>query len=331
MIQITYLVCNIKYYISTRKEEADMKKLVLLSLIPLVLCGCGRKDKYKDLRFVVPTGAPAIAMAAFADLNGFDTVTDPSTIVPMMAAEQVDVAVLPTNVGVTAINVKKVPYKLLCTITFGNLYIASTGKDEDGVMGADDYIVSFQQGAVPDKIFHYVYGTELDSALHYVSGAADAAKCLKTGKNLADESKDVDYVFLAEPALTKVLETTPNASVYANLQELYKVKSEGLMLTQASVFVRSALEENVVKKAIYKTIEQSVNQMIKKSENISTYMNKVDEPATIFGVEAEYAVKTMDAGNKMGLGCKLASDIKDDINKFLTIFGVSPIADENIA
>ena len=248
-----------------------------------------------------------------------------------MAAEQVDVAVLPTNVGVTAINAKKVPYKLLCTITFGNLYVASTGKDDDGVMDADDYIVSFQQGAVPDKIFHYVYGTEFDSALHYVSGAADAAKCLKTGKNLADESKQVDYVLLAEPALTKVLETTPTASVYADLQALYKEKSEGLILTQASVFVRSALEEKVVKDAIYKTIEESVNLMIKKSSNITSYMEKVDDSATIFGVEPEYAVKTMDAGNKMGIGCKLASEIKDDINKFLTIFGVSEIADENIA
>lgn len=308
-----------------------MKKVFLLSLIPLVLCGCGRKDKYKDLRFVVPTGAPAIAMSAFAEIKGFETVTDPSTIVPMMAAEQVDVAVLPTNVGVTAINAKKVPYKLLCTITFGNLYVASTGKDDDGVMDADDYIVSFQQGAVPDKIFHYVYGTEFDSALHYVSGAADAAKCLKTGKNLADESKQVDYVLLAEPALTKVLETTPTASVYADLQALYKEKSEGLILTQASVFVRSTLEEKVVKGAIYKTIEESVNLMIKKSSNITSYMEKVDDPATIFGVEPEYAVKTMDAGNKMGIGCKLASEIKDDINKFLTIFGVSEIADESIA
>ena len=308
-----------------------MKKVFLLSLIPLVLCGCGRKDKYKDLRFVVPTGAPAIAMSAFAEIKGFETVTDPSTIVPMMATEQIDVAVLPTNVGVTAISAKKVPYKLLCTITFGNLYVASTGKDDNSVMDADDYIVSFQQGAVPDKIFHYVYGTEFDSALHYVSGAADAAKCLKTGKNLADESKQVDYVLLAEPALTKVLETTPTASVYADLQALYKEKSEGLILTQASVFVRSALEEKVVKGAIYKTIEESVNQMIKKSSNITSYMEKVDDPATIFGVEPEYAVKTMDAGNKMGIGCKLAFEIKDDINKFLTIFGVSEIADESIA
>ena len=296
----------------------------------MVLCGC-RSDKYKGLCFIVPTGAPAIAMSAFADLEGFETTTDPSTIVPLLANGKYDVAVLPTNVGVTAINVKKVPYKMLCTITFGNLYVASTGKDEDGVMGADDYIVSFQENAVPDKIFKYVYGTELNSALHYVSSAADAAKCLKTGKNLADDSKDVDYVFLAEPALTKVLETTPTASVYSNLQELYKTKSDGLMLTQASVFVKNTLEDSVVKDAIYKTIESSVNQLIKRPNKIESNMSKVDDPATIFGVDPEYAVKTAKDGNKMGLGCKLASDIKDDINKFLTIFNVSPIEDENIA
>ena len=296
----------------------------------MVLCGC-RSDKYKGLSFIVPTGAPAIAMSAFADLEGFETTTDPSTIVPLLANGKYDVAVLPTNVGVTAINVKKVPYKMLCTITFGNLYVASTGKDEDGVMGADDYIVSFQENAVPDKIFKYVYGTEFNSALNYVSSAADAAKCLKTGRNLADDSKDVDYVFLAEPALTKVLETTPTASVYSNLQELYKTKSDGLMLTQASVFVKNTLEDSVVKDAIYKTIESSVNQMIKRPNKIESNMSKVDDPATIFGVEPEYAVKTAKDGNKMGLGCKLASDIKDDINKFLTIFNVSPIEDENIA
>ena len=307
-----------------------MKKLMILAIIPMVLCGC-RSDKYKGLSFIVPTGAPAIAMSAFSDLEGFETTTDPSTIVPLLANGKYDVAVLPTNVGVTAINVKKVPYKMLCTITFGNLYVASTGKDEDGVMGADDYIVSFQENAVPDKIFKYVYGTELNSALHYVSSAADAAKCLKTGKNLADDSKDVDYVFLAEPALTKVLETTPTASVYSNLQELYKTKSDGLMLTQASVFLKNTLEDSVVKDAIYKTIESSVNQMIKRPNKIESNMSKVDDPATIFGVEPEYAVKTAKDGNKMGLGCKLASDIKDDINKFLTIFNVSPIEDENIA
>ena len=312
-----------------------MKKLMLLAAIPMVLCGCKKQnqsnDAYKNLSYIVPTGAPSIAMAEFAPLEGFETTTDPSTIVPLLAKGQYDVAVLPTNVGATAINVKKVPYKILCTITFGNLFIGATGKDSDGLMGPDDYIVSFQQGAVPDKIFHYVYGTELDSALHYVSGAQDAAKCLKTGKNLADEGADVDYVLLAEPALTKVLETTQSASMYANLQELYNTKSSGLMLTQASVLVKNTLSDEVIKESLLPTLKESINQMINNADTISSKMTKVENPETIFGVEPTYAVKTMKEGNKMGIGCKLASDIKNDINKFLEIFGVSPITNENIA
>ena len=312
-----------------------MKKLLFLAVIPMVLCGCKKKetsnDAYKNLTYMVPTGAPAIAMSEFAALEGFETTTEPSTIVPLLANGQYDVAVLPTNVGATAMNVKKVPYKILCTITFGNLFIGSTGKDSDGVMGADDYIVSFQQGAVPDKIFHYVYGNDLDSALHYVSGAADAAKCLKTGINLADDSHDVDYVLLAEPALTKVLEMTPTASVYANLQELYNTKSSGLMLTQASVFVKNTLSEATVKESLLPAIKSSINQMINDADSISGKMTKVEDPATVFGVEPTYAVKTVKENNKMGIGCKVASDIKNDINKFLEIFGVSPITNENIA
>ena len=88
-----------------------MKKLLILTLIPLVLGGCKNKKGGSgdivlpsDLTVIAPTGAPAIAMSAFAELDGFETTTDPSTVVPLVAKGQYDVAVLPTNVGVTAIN-----------------------------------------------------------------------------------------------------------------------------------------------------------------------------------------------------------------------------------
>ena len=321
-----------------------MKKhaLLLTLLSSVALTGCkitlfGRtykffeKENKIDCKIVVPTGAPAIAMAAFAMTENFETVTDPSTIVPMMASGQVDVAVLPTNVGATAITVKKVPFKMLCTITFGNLYIASTGKDADGVMDTNDYIVSFQKGAVPDKIFHYVHGDELDNALHYVSSAAEAAKCLKTGKNLSDESAEVDYVVLAEPAMTTVLSSTPTASVYEDLQSKYKEKSGGLILTQASVFVKDSLDQELVQEGIYGTLKESVEKMIEDTDTMKTLMNLTSDPETVFGVKPEVAANVTKNGNKMGLGLKKASEIKADVNQFLSIFGVSELTDENIA
>ena len=319
------------------------KQFVLLTLLSsLTLTGCKfaffdkiagffRKDDKITEKIVVPTGAPAIAMAGFAMTENFETVTDPSTIVPMMASGQVDIAVLPTNVGATAITVKQVPFKILCTITFGNFYIASTGHDDDGVMDADDYIVSFQQGAVPDKIFHYVHGDEYDNVLHYVSGAAEAAKCLKTGKNMADDNKEVDYVLLAEPALTNVLKTTPSASVYEDLQSKYKEKSGGLLLPQASVFVKSSLDQEKVMEGVYGTLNETIDKMVEDTSVMTTLMKLVSDPEVVFGVKPEIAAEVTQNGNKMGLGLKLASTIKDDINNFLKIFGVSELKDENIA
>ena len=321
-----------------------MKKhaLLLTLLSSVALTGCkitlfGRTFKFFEkenkinCKIVVPTGAPAIAMAAFAMTENFETVTDPSTIVPMMASGQVDVAVLPTNVGATAITVKKVPFKMLCTVTFGNLYVASTGKDTDGVMDANDYIVSFQKGAVPDKIFHYVHGDDLDNALHYVSSAQEAAKCLKSGKNLSDEGAEVDYVVLAEPAMTTVLSSTPTASVYEDLQSKYKEKSGGLILTQASVFVKDSLDQELVQEWIYGTLKESVEKMVNDTETMKTLMNLVSDPETVFGVKPEVAANVTNNGNRMGLGLKKASEIKADVNQFLSIFGVNELTDENIA
>ena len=311
-----------------------MKKLMLLTLMPLLMAGCGgntstaTKD-YKDLRYFVPTGAPSIAMAAFADLKDFETTSVPKNISDDMALNKVDVAVLPTNVGVAAIKKSGLPYKMLCTITFGNFYLAATGNDSDGVIGEDDYIASFEQGAVPDKVFHYVYGNTLDNALHYVGAASDAARCLALGTFDDGETvHNVDYVLVAEPLLTNNLKQNPNASVYANLTEEYKTKSGKSYLPQASVFVKNILDKETVVEPIYNLINSSVNHMINDPDSIATYMNKIDNPKEIFSVPTATAIEVTKKSNAMGFGCKRASEIKDDVNQFLSIFGGITVDDQ---
>lgn len=322
-----------------------MKKsrLLLLATAGLALSGCKftlfgktfslfEKDDVTKCKILVPTGAPAVAMSAFAMTSDFETTTDPSTIVPLMASGQVDVAVLPTNVGVTAIKNKKVPFKLLCTITFGNFYIASTGHDDDGVMDSDDYIVSFQKGAVPDKIFHYVHGDSFDENIHYVANAQQAAGCLKTGTDVTNENADVDYVLLAEPALTTVLKANQKASIYEDLQSKYVEKSNGLIIPQASVFVANSLDQKTIQEGFYEVIAKSINEMLTDTDVMKSFMNLVSEPETLFGVKPEVAAEVTKNGNKMGIGCKKGSIIKDDINNFLKLFGINDgLTDEDIA
>ena len=304
-----------------------MKKTLLLLLASIAITGCSSNEEGTNLRIVSPTGAPAVAFYNYSTSDNFQTNSDPSNIIPMMLNETVDVAVLPTNAGIQAIVGKKVNYKIAATITSGNIFIGATGNDDDGVMDADDYIVSFQQGAVPDKIFHYVYGNTYDNALHYVSNGQEAAKCLKTGKNLAEDGKAVDYVVLAEPALTTVISSTPGRTVYANLQELYKVKSGNLKIFQASLFVNNKLERNVVDKFL-EDLEKDINAGITNPEIIQQGLAANSAAEALYGIKPEQAKVVTANNNGMGLGFAKAKDNKEAINLFLSLFGIGATNEE---
>lgn len=290
----------------------------------LLLSGCSSKG---ELKIVTPTGAPAVAFYNYSTSESFQTNSDPSNIIPMMLNETVDIAVLPTNAGIQAILGKKVNYKIAATITFGNIFIGATGNDDDGIMDADDYIVSFQKGAVPDKIFHYIYGDTLDNALHYVSNVQEAAKCLKTGKNLAEDGNTVDYVVLAEPALTTVISSTPGRSVYANLQELYKVKSGNLQIFQASLFVNNKLEKNAVD-TFLASLEKDINDGLANPELIQQGLAKNSASEALYGINPEQAKAVTANNNGMGLGFAKAKDNKEAIDLFLSLFGIGATNEE---
>lgn len=309
-----------------------MRKLLILSLMPIILASCGKHmyDDYKKWVYVTPTGAPAIAMSFFSGFENFQTNSDPTNILAMMTKGNADLAVLPTNVGVQAIRQGNLPYKIHSTLTHGNIYIASTGNDKNGIMDADDYIVSFQKGAVPDKIFHFVYGETYENALHYVSNAQEAAKCLKMGKNLADDGKTVDYVVLAEPALTNVLETTPNASQYADLQELYKVKSGGKEFYQASLFVKTDLDIHTFMEPVRGNLNISIREMNEDPNKVVELMNKNSNPEATFGVKPEIAKKLFENGNKMNIKYSGANENIEGLNFFLSLFGMEPLTYEEI-
>lgn len=304
-----------------------MKKTWLLLLASIALTGCSSNEERANLKIVSPTGAPAVVFYNYSTNDNFQTNSDPSNIIPMMLNETVDVAVLPTNAGIQAIVGKKVNYKIAATITFGNIFIGATGNDDNGIMDADDYIVSFQQGAVPDKIFHYVYGNTYDNALHYVSNGQEAAKCLKMGKNLAEDGKAVDYVVLAEPALTTVISSTPGRTVYANLQELYKVKSGNLQIFQASLFVNNKLERNVVDKFL-EDLEKDINAGITNPEIIQQGLAANSATEALFGIKPEQAKAVTANNNGMGLGFANAKDNKEAIDLFLSLFGIGATNEE---
>ena len=281
---------------------------------------------------VTPTGAPALAFYNYAGYKNFETNSVPTNIVAMMNKGEKDVVVLPTNAGVQAIMNANADYKIAATITFGNFYIVSMNNDDNQVMDANDTILLFQKNNVPDKIFHYIYGDTLNSALHYVSAVNDAASAIIGGKftdpDLGTELVP-NYVMIAEPALTNVKSKKGDAiSEYANVQEEYKKKSNNAELFQASVFVKSSLEYEKVK-LFLNDLKGDIEDAIADPSKMSAGMSKIEDAATVYGVAPQMAENVLRNGNGMGLGFKIAKDNKEAINTFLGIFNINNV-DEKI-
>ena len=319
-----------------------MKKILPLILTALAISACSNnncsKDEtgasYKpgDFSIITPTGAPALAFYNYAEVSNFETNDVPTNIVGMMSNGEKDVVVLPTNAGVQAIVNKNAPYKIAATITFGNFYIVSMKNDDNGIMDANDTILLFQNGNVPDKIFHYVYGDELNSALHYVGAVSDAVSAVIGGKftdpDLGQELVP-NYVMIAEPALTKVqIKKGEAISVYANIQEEYKNKSNNAELFQASVFIKNSLDAKTTD-AFLKDLEKDIKDAIADPSKMSTGMSKIEDASTVYGVEPAMAEAVLRKNNGIGLGFKLAKENKEAINTFLGIFGINNV-DEKI-
>ena len=297
-----------------------MKKTLLLLIPTLLLMGCTNKTT-KEINIICPVGAPAFAFYNYAENDKFETNGSPDNITTMMTkASQKTVVVIDTVSGVQAIN-KGAPYKLAASITFGNFYLCATGKDDNGQMDPGDKIVLFGQNKTPDLLFHYLYGNDYDSGIEYVTAAGNAKGVLEEGKNLIT-GNDIDYVFLAQPAVFAALKTNTNASIYANLQEVYKQKSDNKQMVQASVFIKNTLEKEVADEFLA-SLESDINAVIETPELITQKLGSLDENEVMstFGTKAQVAMAVTKQGNALGLGFKKAKENKQNIDNFLSLFG----------
>ena len=326
-----------------------MKKIIPLLLTALAITSCAFGESSsnsqkggaagpavyytpEDFSIISPTGAPALAFYNYSVRNNFETNSVPTNIVAMMNKGEKDVVVLPTNAGVQAIVNANAPYKIAATITFGNFYIVSMNNDDNQVMDASDTILLFQKNNVPDKIFHYIYGDTLDSALHYVNAVNEAASAIIGGQFTDPDLGTAlvpNYVMIAEPALTTVQSKKGVAiRVYANIQEEYKKKSNNAELFQASVFIKNSLEYAKVQ-LFLKDLERDITNAIADPSKMSEGMARIVDASTVYGVDPSVAEAVLRKNNGMGLGFKLAKDNKEAINTFLGIFNINNI-DEKV-
>ena len=302
-----------------------MKKVLLILAVLLMLCGCGAQKQEETvpetvvdpstLTIVTPKGAPVLAFYDQIENANYTRVTADAISALWTGDQSPDVLVVDLTSGVKAIE-NGAEYKLAAIITFGNFYLASTGHDENETMDADDKIVLFgNENMLPSRLWHYLYGTDYDASLVYEADAQQAAAALASGK--ASDGSDVDYVFLAQPALFGSL----------------KNKS-GQDMIQAAVFIKNSVDAatgNAFLEKLQASIEAAIADPTVVESGLSVF--KDDEATAQYGFNPTVVVnvfkqKNALGVNAMGLGFKKAIDIKSDIDAFLSIFSINQTSEE---
>ena len=104
-----------------------------------------------ELEFTVtsPSGAPSAALTAFASSDNLVT-GSAQTVQAAFASAESDFIIFDS---VNGMKLAGDNYSLVRMVTFGNLYVVSTGNDTDETFSPDDYVVSYGQGLVPDLAF----------------------------------------------------------------------------------------------------------------------------------------------------------------------------------
>lgn len=311
-----------------------MKKLnlVLLTIFMIaLLVGCGKTTKVTnndvttlELSVATPSGAPAIAFYAHLLEDNLEVNSVAQNVVAYLTSSSTkDVVVAPTNAGIQAIVNKGATFKLAAVITFGNFFIVSCGTDSDNTLNEGDKVLAFQETNVAGKLFQYVYGDKgLD--VEYLSDL----QAVKT-KVLTQESEEYDYLLLAQPVVSAILNQKSNYSVYANVQDDYKTKTGGKSITQASIFVKDGLDKakvnsflSMIKNDI-ETLKNNPNVLVEKTNDVT------DEAfaAKISGTKA--LIKNLITNNnQIGIGFEYAYEYKASIDAFIATLGMNATNEE---
>ena len=301
------------------------KKLVLALLPFMAITACGKSNYQLDLNVATPAGSPAVAFYKYlGDTEHLEVNSDANNVLAYFGADNQtikDVIVAPTNAGVAKIKAGA-PYKIAATVTFGNFFLLSTGKDDNEALDEGDKVLAFQENGVAGKLYKYLYGDKTSN----VTYVADA-KAVNTA--ITDKSFDYEYVLLAQPVVSAVVSAKEGYKVFANVQNDYKEKTGGKEITQASIFIRGDVDNKVASKFL-NNVEKDVKELLDDPEKFLEAVKDMDDATITAKVTAkkEAVVNLIKNGNALGIGYKNALENKAAIDAFITSLGLQESNEE---
>ena len=152
-------------------------------------------------------------------------------------------------------------------------------------------------------------------------------ECLKTKKNAADNNAQVEYVLLAEPALTKLANGGAMFTTYANLQQEYRNKYNNQRIFQASIFVHNTLENETVS-SFLNDVKANINSILDNPSQLDNVKASHPTMESVLGIDVSAAIASITNANSLGIGYEDAYTHKSEIDTFLNIFGISSTNEE---
>ena len=270
------------------------KRCLSLFLLPLfLLSGCqetnsstsGNVSGGQKFSIICPKGAPAAAFARYGKDDFLELASAQQVRSAFTTAEK-DFIVFDS---VNGLKLSGGNYRLVRMVTFGNLYVVSTGHDEDSILEDEDTIFSYGEGLVPDLAFKAVHeGVTPD---HYGSDVSATSAVMTSG---LFEGKEIDYVISSYPPIFPAMKVNPSLTVHENVAVAFGEKYHTDGFPQAGLFIRNTLEEDAQSaeaiSAFLEAFDQDVDDLIKGGENaVSTLeaYGSIEEQADRFGFNAD--------------------------------------------
>ena len=212
-----------------------MKKLckLFLAIIMCLSCsffGTGCDKEKETLNIYMPDGAPALAMSKLMHENtqfGYDTnytVVSATNVSNYILNKSADIAIMPINMASKILKDGE-DYKILATVTNGNLYIVGN-RDISSLADLKGEVLGvIGQGNVPDLTLKYLFN---ENSVEYEQGESTiegkvAIRYFSEASNLLPMLKNnvMSFGLLPEPAVSKLLGMASNYSIELDVQALW--------------------------------------------------------------------------------------------------------------
>jgi len=240
--------------------------------------------------------------------SDYEIVGTPDILVSKVLKDEIDIAVLPTNVASMLYN-KGVEYQLIGINTWGVLYLVENGETVSSFEDLKGKTVTlFSKGSSPDVVFRYLMAenglTEDDTTLEYMASHIELSQMMIAGEKTLG--------LLPEPMVTMVEIKNPELRTAINLQESWK-DAAGMEFPQGCLVARKGLidERPEVIEAFLDYYDESCAWVNKNLEDAGALVEKYE-----IGMTAQMAEKAIPNSN-IRLG--KSYEVKDTVDKYLNV------------